>query len=169
MLTKLPPALALAALLTALLPGCGSENTAPAAPPPQPTEAAAAADPPQLPPIPVDSLEFLWNNATYLDATFYELPVSINQNSVEQIRSSITYVAETPAHRRAACKPIGRIWFQVDGRNRQEADIHYGPGCNYYVWYVGGKPTYSNELTSYGTEFYANIFRSVQQQTQPNQ
>ncbi len=161
-LATMKPLIALTLLLTLLT--C-TENPAPASAP-EPVEPVTPAAPTSLPSIPIDSLEFLWNNATYLDATFYNIPASINQSELSQIRSSITYIAEQPAQMKPECKPAGHVWFQVNGKNRQEADIYFSPGCTYYVWFQDKKPVYSNELTEAGIGFYNNIIRSVQGKTQ---
>ena len=104
----------------------------------------------------------LYEQATYLDATFYDLPVSINQNDPAQIRSSLTHIGEAPANLSPTCKPFGRVWFQIDGVNRQEADIYFADGCTYFVWFRDGKPAYSNAMTESGVAFYNNILRSLQ-------
>ena len=138
--------------------------------PAQNTTATAAPTSPatdyiSYPSITVDRLEYLWENATYMDATFYRMPVSINQNELPQIRSTIQTVGQEPAELPRTCQPMGRIWFQVDGKNVEEAEIYFSDGCYGYVWMENGQAAYSNKMTQDGLEFYANIIRSVQQNT----
>lgn len=128
------------------------------------TAATTTAAVPQYPPIPVEKLEYLFDNATYMDATFYQVPVSINQNTLDQIRSSLVLVGAEAPTINPSCQPIGHIWYQVNGVNVEEADIYLGDRCTYYVWYENGKPAYANGLTAEGLEFYYNIMRSVQEQ-----
>ena len=139
----------------------GGSNETPAtstAPAPAPVQAAA------YPSIDFDKLAFLWDNATYMDATFYNLPISINQSNLDQIRSTIATVAEAPMTIKPGCTPTGHIWFQVNGKNVEEADLYFQPGCTGYVWYEEGKPARSNELTEGGVNFYQNIVNSVPKQ-----
>jgi hypothetical protein len=157
--------ISLALLLTSFLCTCApspKEEAAATTPPP----VAAVADGPSYPSISLDRLQYLWNNATYMDATFYNLPISINQSTLEQIRSTINSIGEAPAQLKADCKPAGHIWFQVNGKNVEEADIYFQPGCTSYVWFEDGKPAYGNEMTLDGVKFYNNIIQSVQQQVQ---
>lgn len=115
--------------------------------------------------IELSRLEYLYDNATHMDATFYNLPVSINQSSLPQIRSTLAGVGVTPATISANCAPFGHIWFQVNGKNVEEADIYFQEECVAYVWYDNGKPAFGNEMTKDGVGFYQNIINSVQQQT----
>lgn len=115
-----------------------------------------------LPSIAVERLEYLFEKATYMDATFYELPVSINQSELAQIQQTIATVAAEPMPLSPGCKAVGHIWFQVDGKNIEEADIYFSAGCVGYVWYQDGQPAYSNKMTEAGINFYGNVFQQVQ-------
>ena len=114
------------------------------------------------PSIPLDRLEYVFKESTYMDATFYDLPVSINQSERAQIQSTIGGISKEPMDLYPTCKPMGHIWFQVEGNNVEEADIYFAENCVGYVWYDNGQPTYSNRLTKEGANFYFNIIQSVQ-------
>lgn len=116
------------------------------------------------PSIDLDRLVYLWENATYMDATFYTLPISINQSELAQIQQTIATVGQDPLVLPTSCKATGHIWFQVNGKNIEEADIYFSPGCVGYIWYEDGKPAYSNQMTEGGINFYNNIVNSVQPQ-----
>lgn len=154
-------------LLTAVvLSACGGD--VPDDPTVSTDPAPAAAAPPAgntLPSIPIERLEYLYTNATYMDATFYKMPVSINQSELPQIQSTLTGIGAEPMPLLAACEALGHIWFQVNGKNVEEADIYFQPECVGYVWYENGRPAYSNKLTESGLQFYSNIMQSVQQNT----
>lgn len=117
---------------------------------------------PTLPSIDVTRLEYLFANATYMDATFYNIPVSINQSELPQIQQTIATVSTESMTMQSNCKAVGHIWFQVNGKNIEEADIYFEPDCIGYVWYENGKPAYSNRMTQEGVNFYGNIFQQVQ-------
>ncbi|MEO0733987.1 MAG: hypothetical protein AAFZ52_14210 [Bacteroidota bacterium] len=141
-------------VLTCLL-SCKEEKKAPTGPQAHPS-------------IDQERLLYLWDNATYMDATFYDLPISINQNNLDQIRSTIATVAAEPMPLPEGAKPLGHIWFQINGKNIEEADIYFQEDAVGYVWYENGQPTYSNRMTEDGVRFYNNIIQSVPGQ-QPQQ
>jgi len=152
-----------ALLFVSLLCTCGpspskdtAERPAPATAP-STTSAAAV----EYPSIPLERLEYIFENATYMDATFYNLPISINQSERPQIQSTIASVAQATMPLEAGCKTVGHIWFQVNGKNIEEADIFYEEQCVGYLWYENGKPAYSNMMTEAGYNFYATIFAQV--------
>ncbi|MEM7572267.1 MAG: hypothetical protein AAF433_05185 [Bacteroidota bacterium] len=117
---------------------------------------------PQYPSISIDRLEYLWNNATYMDVVFYQLPVSLNQSDNAQIRSTIAGVGEKPPVISPNCQSIGRIFFQVGSENVEQAEIYFNEGCTYYVWLENDQPAYANEMTDAAIGFYNNIFQQVQ-------
>jgi hypothetical protein len=145
----------LALLLSTLILACGSDNK-------NSSDAAAGAAPPAtLPSIELSKLEYLFENATYMDATFYDIPVSINQNELPQIQQTLATVSTESMEMVPNCKAVGHIWFQVNGKNVEEADIYFEADCIGYVWYKDGKPAYSNKMTVQGVNFYGNIFEQV--------
>lgn len=118
-----------------------------------------------FPSIPFERLKYIFENATYMDATFYDMPISINQKELAQIQATIGGIGSQPMKSGPSCKPIGHIWFQIDGKNIEEADIYFQDPCVGYVWYDQGKPAFSNAMTEGGAAFYLNIFQSVEQNT----
>ena len=153
-----------ALLLIAFLCTCDSAPTTTEAPQTPTADAAATVDPVTYPSLPLDRLEHIFENATYMDATFYDLPISINQSERGPIQNTIGGIAGGPVELHPDCKPMGHIWFQIDGKNVEEADIYFAGKCVGYVWYHNGQPAYSNSLTEAGTGFYFNILQSVRQQ-----
>ena len=134
-------------------------------PPPPPAVVAPPADQDSVsyPSIELERLAHLFRNATYMDATFYDLPISINQSQQAQIQTTIAGISSEPFALYPACKPIGHMWFQIDGVNIEEADIYFADDCYGYVWYEAGKPAYSNKFTREGAQFYLNLFSQVEQ------
>lgn len=125
------------------------------------TEQPTATEGTSLPSIPIDRLEYLWNNADYLDVVFYELPASINQSTQDGIRTTIMHIGEQTPTLKPECKSIGRLFFQEKGKNIEQAEIYFQPGCAYYVWLENDKPAYANVFTKEGVGFYYNIIESV--------
>ncbi len=144
-------------LLASTISSCGNNNAS--------TATAAGPTITTLPSIDVTKLEYLFENGTYMDATFYNLPVSINQSELSQIQQTLATIASDPMQLLSTCQPMGHIWFQVNGVNIEEADIYFDENCVGYVWYENGKPAYSNMMTESGIQFYGNILQQVQVQT----
>ncbi|NJC25109.1 hypothetical protein [Neolewinella antarctica] len=111
--------------------------------------------------LPYDRIKYIFEHATYLDATFYYRDISINQTELSQIQATLAGISPEPLVIAPGCRAIGHIWFQVDGVSVEEADIYFQDECVGYVWYEGGKPFYANSLTEGGANFYRNIFKSV--------
>ena len=121
-----------------------------------------------LPSIPMDTLQMLWNQCDYVDYVFYYTNFSISQDEQSSIRSSLRHIAEDPAVIKADCKPIGRLFYQVDGENRLEGDLHLSEGCLYFIFYQKGKQVYANSMTQEGLQFYQNLFSQIQNSAQGN-
>jgi hypothetical protein len=153
-----------ATLCVLFLAACGgtaeekSENTSD-----EPREAAVAAPAGErlYPSVPLDTLQMLFQQCDYIDYVFYYTNFSISQNSQSDIQQAIRYISEQVPLINPQCKPLGRLFFQVDGENRLEADLYFQDGCTYYVFHEQGKPTYANEIMPAGIQFYNNIFKSV--------
>lgn len=152
-------------LLSSLFLACGNNNNSAEAKTTDQANVAAAAVP-SYPSISIDRLEYLWNNADYMDVVFYELPVSLNQSTQEQVRSTLAHISENPPVINPACKSVGRLFFQVKGKNVEEAEIYFENGCTYYVWLENGKPAYANLITKAGIDFYNNVYVQAQQLNQ---
>lgn len=130
---------------------------APAAP------AAPATPTEQYPSIPLAELEELWKTCDYIDFIFYDFNFSMNQSEKEAIQSTIAHIAEETPLLTTACKPMGHVFFQVEGKNVLDADLYLDNNCVCYVFYKNGKKVYANKLTQQGVDFYRNIFSKVLQ------
>jgi len=116
------------------------------------------------PSVPLDTLQMLFQQCDYVDYVFYYTNFSISQNQQGDIQQAIRHISEAVPVIKPGCKPIGRIFFQVEGENRLEADLYFEQGCTYYVFFQDGKPAYANEIMPAGIQFYNNIFSSVKGQ-----
>ncbi|MEM1218944.1 MAG: hypothetical protein AAGH79_08525 [Bacteroidota bacterium] len=156
-----PFTLLISTLLVLLALGCQNENAENTET--TPSEPAAAEEPKMvpagefLPSVPIEKLEYLWNNCDYVDYVFYELPISMSLDVKNSIQYALSHIAENPASLRPDCKPIGRIFFQVQGENYLEADFYFSNGgCTYYVFLEDGKPKYGNYMTEEGAKYMNN-------------
>ena len=118
------------------------------------------------PSIPADMVKMLWENCDYVDFVFYYLNFSMSQKVQNSIRQTIAHIASEVPKIDPNCQPIGRLFFQADGKNIAEADIFYSNGCAYYIFYKDGQYAYANKMLPQGSQFYDNIFKQVQAQKQ---
>lgn len=155
--------LCLSALLLVSAAGCQQgkkkEKTAPIPPATQET-----APPPDLPdPIKYPSIELeklvtLYKEATYMDALFYDLPISMSQSDQASIRQTLSFISELPAVIYPDCEPIGRFFFQKNGDDLAVAELYFGKKCYAFVFLENEKPVYGNKLTEEGLQNYKKIF-----------
>lgn len=154
-------------LLLFTLLGCGNNPDATATDAENTTAAAPSAA--AYPPLPLERLEYLWENCDYIDFVFYTFDFSMNQHEQSGIRATLAGIAETAPQINSACRPVGRAFFQVEGEVKLEADIYLDQGCIYYLFMENGQPVYANEMTEQGLGFYINIFQQADQMGAGNQ
>lgn len=113
------------------------------------------------PSIPLDTLQMLWDQCDYIDYIFYYQDFSISQNQQADIRGAIRYISEEAPAIQPNCQPIGRIFFQVQGDNRLEADLHFTQGCTYFIFYENGKKAYANAIMPAGISFFNQVMSTA--------
>ena len=121
---------------------------------------------PMLPSFPLEKLEYLWQYCDYIDYIFYELPISMSLDTKAAIQYSLSHVAQTTPPAMPQCKPVGRVFYQVDGENYAEADLYFSQGCTYFVFMEDQKPTYANYMTDEGIQYMNNNLAQVQNKIQ---
>jgi len=125
------------------------------------TEAMKFADLPSIPPA---SMNQLFNEGTYIDYIFYNLPFSISQDDKPSIHSNLGLISrERLGGIPQDCKPIGREFFHIGGTIAYEADIYFQDGCYGYVFLKDKKPVYANKVSEAGMKFYTNIINQASQ------
>lgn len=136
--------------------GTEATTTSPAAP-----AAAVSNNAGSLPPMSTERLKYLWDNCDYIDFVFFDLDFSMSQEEKSAIQGTIAGIGANAPTLNPACKPIGRVFFQVAGKNVEEADLVMGQGCVYYIFQENGKSAYANLLTERGFKFYQDVFTQV--------
>ena len=142
-----------------------AEASAPAETP-KPADTATQATAESLPSLPIELLKDLWETCDYVDYVFYYFNFSMSQDEQASIRSTLRQISEEQAVLNPNCKAIGRLFYQVEGENVLEADLHLSNECAYFLFYKDGKKAYANKLTAEGLKFYQNIFNQVQKNSQ---
>lgn len=126
------------------------------------TQAAApAAELTTYPSITQEKMMYLYENCDYIDFVFYSTNFSMSQGDQAAIRATLSGVSTDGARVASTCQPIGRVFFQVDGVNVEEADLFFGGECLSYVFYQDGKYAYGNQLAQSGFDFYQKVFAQV--------
>lgn len=149
-----------------LLPGCffllfGCQSGEPDQAEAATEEPPAAAAQKTYPSIPDSTMQHLWERCDFVDYIFYELDFSVSQSSQSEIRKSLQHVSRVVPEIVPACRPIGHLFYQVEGENVLEADIFYSPECQYYLFYRDGEPAYANAMTPAGMQFYEYLLTQV--------
>jgi hypothetical protein len=124
-----------------------------------------------LPGLPIEQLEYLWEKCDFVDYIFYELPISMSLDRKNTIQYALSHVAAQAAPIPPSCKPIGRIFYQVDGENVLESDLYFTQGCAFFVFLEDGEKKYCNYITQEGAKYLNNnieqanaVKRQMQQQ-----
>ena len=122
-----------------------------------------ATEGPSYPSITQEEMIDLFNRCDYVDYIFYDFSFSISQGEKPAIQAALNHVSKSIAKINTNCKPIGRIFYQIEGVNVLEADIYFAEGCQYYLFYKDQKPVYANELSPAGVAFYQSVFKNFEQ------
>jgi hypothetical protein len=124
-----------------------------------------------LPGLPIEQLKDLWEKCDFVDYIFYDLPISMSLDRKNTIQYALSHIASEPAPIPPSCKPIGRIFYQVDGENVLESDLYFTQGCAFFVFLEDGKKKYCNYITQEGAKYLNNniqqanaVKRQMQQQ-----
>jgi hypothetical protein len=150
-----------------LLVACGSEEKPETkeAPAQTQTQPAVAGTENPYPGYPQERVKLLFDSCDYVDVIFFQESFSINQHTQKDIRGMLNYISQnTPKTLNPACQPIGRIFFQIDGRNEASANIFFQQECLYFLFLEDEKPVYANGFTESGVNFFNNIFAQVNSQ-----
>ncbi len=132
-----------------------------------PTSVSVSEVPNSLSPMGEDVFLKMYNECTFIDYIWHDLPFSVSQSEKAAVQANVSFIGKlgmetTPAH----CKSIGRKSYQINGDIFMDADIYFGPGCSYYIFLKDEKPIYLNQMTPQGDDFYRRLFESAMQQGQ---
>lgn len=128
------------------------------------TSNSAQATGPQIPGVPKDLMVKLWNECTYLDYIFHDLPFSMSQDEQPSIRANINYISTEPLGQIPSdCKAIGRQFFHIGGDIVAEANVYYSNECKFYVFVDGETPLYANKMSEEGNKFFLSMIQQAMQ------
>ena len=112
--------------------------------------------------IPQELVMKVWNEVDMLDYIFHQLPFSMNQTEQASIRTNVSYIGKNakpwiPKD----CVPIARQFYQTNGDIWMEADVYFTEQCQFYVFYIDGKPAYANEMSTAGSDFFKTMINQA--------
>ncbi|MFK8057431.1 MAG: hypothetical protein AB8F78_15000 [Saprospiraceae bacterium] len=156
--------LVISLLFTLLILACGGKDSAEGQD--NVIEESASAKTPEpengaLPRIPNELMQALVDSADYVDYLFYEMDFSMSMDNKQGVMYALAKIGEAPAPINASCKPIGRIFYQIKGRNAAEADLYFSAGCTYLVFMKDNAPIYANSMSEVGKKFLNNQFGAI--------
>jgi len=122
-----------------------------------------------LPSVSKEFMKMLWDSTSYLDYTFYTLPMSMSFDSKASIQNVLSHLEGVPVSIASSCKPTGRAFFQKDGEDLGVAEFYLHKDCRCFVFMKDGKPAYSNRISDKGIKFYQNSLSQAVKQTQQGQ
>ena len=132
----------------------------------QQTPVATAAPVEALPLPPLEKLEYLFENCTHIDYVFYDLPFSMSMDDQGSIQRTLAHISTSVAPEKADCKPMGRIFFDVETSTELEAEFFFSPGCVYFIFYEDGKKKYSSFMTPDAVKYMNNYLAQANSQRQ---
>jgi len=81
---------------------------------------ATAQEAPLYPSMTQEMMTYLWNNCTYVDYIFYNLPISMSLDNEGAIKNSLQHISnQTVPASKANCKAAGKIFYQNDFLNNK--------------------------------------------------
>ena len=125
----------------------------------------------EIPGVPVEVIEKLLNECTFVDYIFHTLPFSLSQEEPPSIKQNILYIDYNKPLKNipANCKPIARKFFKIGSEFAYDVDVYFSDGCYFYVFVKENKPLYANYMTQDGINFYQKMVDMVKTQTSPKQ
>lgn len=136
------------------------------------TESDAQVSYVKYPMLPDSILRYMLANCDNMEVIFNDLPISMNPGGQAACRSNIEHFAGLPASLHPNSKPQARAFYQTNGEEIISADLYFDDYSKGFVFFVDNQPTYSNQMSEKGVNYYTNILGSIQQakdQIQPQQ
>jgi hypothetical protein len=124
--------------------------------------APAVPPPPVYPALGNQDISQLYSQADKVDIIFYELPISVNQEDPNSVKSTVLYVSPAAPNITATCKPLGRLSWMHQGKIIREADVYCATGCEYLLFMEGNTPVAANAMGPEGVSFFKNILSQVE-------
>ena len=120
-----------------------------------------------MPSFPMELFGDLVDSVDHVDYVFYTYEFSMSMDNPQGVRYSLAQIGEEPAARKPGCKAIGRVFYQIRGRNAAAAELYFSPGCTYLEFLEGNEVVYASAISEVGIEFLDNQFAQLVPNYQP--
>ncbi len=115
-----------------------------------------------LPSLPADKARALWDSCTLIDYVFFDYPISMSLDQQQSIRAVLRHIGgSAPAVLSSVCQPVGKVYYQIQGRIAWHASLFLSEECAYFVFYEGEEKKYANLMTSEAYQFYTKTLAGV--------
>ncbi len=105
----------------------------------------------------------LLGKVDHIDATFYNLPLSMNQDGKNVSYQDLQYVSSKPVEQIPDnCTPLARKIFLSEGEILMEADVYYSKECQFIVFIKDEKKLYGNYFTQAGMLYYEKLLLQIE-------
>ncbi len=107
-------------------------------------------------------INLLAEQVDFVDFLFYHMEISVSQNEPTSVKTTARFFTPVGKPDTMQCPAIGRISFQAKGKIIKEADIHIGPGCQYFTLIEGKISKGTNLMSPEGANFFQSLVKSYQ-------
>ena len=108
----------------------------------------------QLPLLPQEKYQALWEQVDNIDFLFETLPISLNLSDPPSVKNGLRQFTNNAPDIKAECKPTGKVFYVGNGEQLMEADFYYSDSCRYFVFIEHGKKRYSAQMSPSGVSFF---------------
>ena len=112
--------------------------------------------------LPLSTMQRLVDSVDYVDYLFYEYDFSMSMDQGQGIGYAIATIGEQAAIAQPNCKPIGRIFYEIQGSTAASAQLYFSPGCSYLEFLDDqDRVMYINEISPVGKDFLNQQFAQI--------
>ncbi len=115
----------------------------------------------KLPSVPLALLQKLYDKCDYVDYLFYDSNFSMSMNNDGSIKQTLTHVSQGVPVLDKPCKPIGRVFYEINGETEIEAEIFFSNECQHFIFMKNNKRLYANNITPDGVAHFQNVFKQA--------
>lgn len=123
----------------------------------------------QLPALPMEIKQKLFNECAAVDYIFYDEPFTMSLVEKPAIQFVVNHIGDAAVQLNPACKPNGHISYQVNGDIFIESDFYYTNGCIYFVFLQKQQKVYASNMTQEGLNYINNQIQEAAKMRQQMQ
>lgn len=117
----------------------------------------------KYPMLPDSILQLMLEQCDNMEVIFNDLPISMNPKGQVACQTHLEHLAGLPASLHPQSPPAARLFYQSKGNELLQADLYYDDETTAFVFLNNNQPTWSNEMSQKGQDFYKNIVGMMKQ------